>query len=192
MCGNQAVDSWLPDDSIQSRCTSLECQAGATVAWAGDYLQGTLERKARVHLALPPRPTKPPSPFPRPRRPADSALHPCQGEADRAARRAEASPSSRGHLSGRTTLEPACDTAYKESGVNWWEYACPRPLVRLGRQVELTVGFPFKSEGFRIANGVRLLRGVNVAPGRLRWEASCIGHHPILKSSGDTDCKRAI
>ena len=61
--------------------------------------------------------------------------------------------------------------AYKDSGVPWvgrvpehWQ------LVRLGRLIELTVGFPFKSDSFSLTEGdVRLLRGINVAPGRLRW-----------------------
>ena len=62
--------------------------------------------------------------------------------------------------------------AYKPSGVEWlgdvpthWE------VIRFGRLVTLTVGFPFKSEGFtQSEHDMRLLRGVNVAPGRLRWE----------------------
>ena len=61
--------------------------------------------------------------------------------------------------------------AYKESGVEWlgkvpehWE------VFRLRRFVSLTVGFPFKSEGFTQADGdIRLLRGVNIVPGGLRW-----------------------
>ena len=62
--------------------------------------------------------------------------------------------------------------AYKTSGVEWlgrvpedWE------VLRLGRLIALTVGFPFKSDGFTQSDGdMRLLRGVNVAPGRVRWE----------------------
>ena len=62
-------------------------------------------------------------------------------------------------------------TVYKESGVEWlgrvpahWE------VTHLGRLITLTVGFPFKSEGFtRSDNDTRLLRGVNIAPGRIRW-----------------------
>ena len=62
--------------------------------------------------------------------------------------------------------------AYKESGVGWlgkipaqWE------IIRFGKLIALTTGFPFKSEGFtQNAEDVRLLRGVNVAPGRLRWD----------------------
>ena len=61
--------------------------------------------------------------------------------------------------------------AYKPSGVEWlgdvpdhWE------VSRFGRFINLTVGFPFKSEGFtQFEHDIRLLRGVNIAPGRLRW-----------------------
>ena len=61
--------------------------------------------------------------------------------------------------------------AYKDSGVEWlgnvpehWE------VSRLGRLVSLAVGFPFKSEGFTQSRAdIRLLRGVNIAPGGLRW-----------------------
>ena len=62
--------------------------------------------------------------------------------------------------------------AYKPGGAEWrgevpehWE------VIPLGRLVTLTVGFPFKSEGFTQSDDdVRLLRGVNIAPGRIRWE----------------------
>lgn len=60
----------------------------------------------------------------------------------------------------------------KPSGVEWlgdvpehWE------VVRLGRLVQITTGFPFKSEGFsHLESDVRLLRGINIAPGKVRWE----------------------
>jgi type I restriction enzyme S subunit len=42
------------------------------------------------------------------------------------------------------------------------------PLVQLGRLVDLTPGYAFASSGFR-DEGIRLLRGVNVAPGSIRW-----------------------
>ncbi|MXY68901.1 MAG: restriction endonuclease subunit S [Acidobacteriia bacterium] len=62
--------------------------------------------------------------------------------------------------------------SYKDSGVEWlggvpehWE------VIRLGRLITLTTGFPFKSEGFtQSEEDVRLLRGINVALGRLRWK----------------------
>ena len=62
--------------------------------------------------------------------------------------------------------------AYKDSGVAWlgrvpehWN------VVRLGKVIAVQPGFPFKSEGFtQNAEDPRLLRGVNIAPGRLRWE----------------------
>ena len=55
---------------------------------------------------------------------------------------------------------------YKPSGVEWlgdvpahWE------VSRFGRFIDLTVGFPFKSEGFsQSVHDIRLLRGVNIAP----------------------------
>jgi type I restriction enzyme S subunit len=44
-------------------------------------------------------------------------------------------------------------------------------LVRLGDYVDLTTGFPFKSNGYsNEESAVRLLRGDNVAQGVLRWE----------------------
>jgi len=60
----------------------------------------------------------------------------------------------------------------KPSGVEWlgdvpehWE------VTRLGRLSELLTGFAFKSDGFiHDAEGIRLLRGVNVTPGTIRWE----------------------
>ena len=73
--------------------------------------------------------------------------------------------------------------AYKPSGVEWlgdvpehWE------VIRSGRLITLTTGFPFKSEGFtQSEEDVRLLRGVNIAPGRLRWE------EVVRWSAADTD-----
>ena len=61
---------------------------------------------------------------------------------------------------------------YKPSGIGWlgdvpahWE------LLRFGRLITLDVGFPFRSEDFTQAESdMRLLRGINVAPGRLRWD----------------------
>ena len=62
--------------------------------------------------------------------------------------------------------------AYKPSGVEWlcdvpahWKILC------LGRVISLKVGFPFKSGGFtQSETDIRLLRGINVAPGRMRWD----------------------
>ena len=69
-------------------------------------------------------------------------------------------------------LDP--DVRLKPSGVEWlgdvpahWE------VVRSSRLVMLTTGFPFTSEGFSHDEGdIRLLRGINIAPGRIRWEAA--------------------
>ena len=60
----------------------------------------------------------------------------------------------------------------KPSGVEWlgdvpehWD------ILQLGRVIDLATGFPFKSEGFSLAaDDIRLLRGINVSLGRLRWE----------------------
>ena len=59
----------------------------------------------------------------------------------------------------------------KPSGVEWlgdvpehWE------IAQLGRLIDLLTGFPFKSEGFtQDADDIRLLRGANIAPGKVRW-----------------------
>ncbi|WP_407538652.1 restriction endonuclease subunit S [Deinococcus radiomollis] len=67
-------------------------------------------------------------------------------------------------------LDP--DVKLKPSGVEWlgdvpegWE------ITKLGRVVQLTTGFPFKSEGFsQSEEDIRLLRGINVNPGNIRWE----------------------
>jgi type I restriction enzyme S subunit len=64
------------------------------------------------------------------------------------------------------------DAVVAPSGIDWlghvptaWE------ITPLGRLIDLATGFPFKSEGFtEDENDVRLLRGINVAPGRIRWE----------------------
>lgn len=45
------------------------------------------------------------------------------------------------------------------------------PWIRVGRLVDLLPGFAFSSDLFSTdASGVRLLRGINVAPGRTRWD----------------------
>lgn len=46
--------------------------------------------------------------------------------------------------------------------------------TRLGDVAEVAVGPPFKSAGFidDEADGIRLLRGINVAVGGLRWSAT--------------------
>jgi len=59
----------------------------------------------------------------------------------------------------------------KPSGGEWlgdvpehWE------VSRFGRLIELITGFPFKSEGFTQAtDDIRLLRGINISPGQVRW-----------------------
>lgn len=44
-----------------------------------------------------------------------------------------------------------------------------RPIVTLGAYVDILTGYPFTSRNY-VDTGVRLLRGDNVAQGRLRWE----------------------
>jgi type I restriction enzyme S subunit len=59
----------------------------------------------------------------------------------------------------------------KASDVEWlgevpedWE------IIRLGRLVNLITGFPFQSDGFTSnESDIKLLRGVNVSPGVIRW-----------------------
>ena len=63
-------------------------------------------------------------------------------------------------------------SAYKPSGVEW---LCDVPahwqVLHLGRLISLKVGFPFKSGGFtQSERDIRLLRGINVAPRRMRWD----------------------
>jgi type I restriction enzyme, S subunit len=61
----------------------------------------------------------------------------------------------------------------KPSGIPWlgdipkhWE------VQRLGRAIRLITGFPFASGGFTHSeNDVRLLRGINVTPSGVRWDA---------------------
>lgn len=61
--------------------------------------------------------------------------------------------------------------ALKPSAIPWlgnvpehWQ------ITRLGRLIDLTTGFAFKSEGFSQNEAdVRLLRGINVSPDRVRW-----------------------
>lgn len=46
-------------------------------------------------------------------------------------------------------------------------------LARLGDHVDLLTGFPFKSTGYvDTADGVRLLRGDNIAQARIRWDGA--------------------
>ncbi|MBT2545825.1 hypothetical protein J7E99_35435, partial [Streptomyces sp. ISL-44] len=43
--------------------------------------------------------------------------------------------------------------------------------LRFGDHIQLLTGFPFRS-GDYVQQGVRLLRGDNIAPGKLRWAAA--------------------
>lgn len=57
------------------------------------------------------------------------------------------------------TAEELADLPELPAGWGW---------VKLGELMESTVGFAFKSTEF-VSSGVRLLRGDNIEPGRLRW-----------------------
>ena len=82
----------------------------------------------------------------------------------------------------------------KPSGVEWlgdvperWE------MVRLGRLIKLTTGFPFKSDGFsQFQDDLRLLRGINISPGKVRWDtvvrwpkADCLAFDDFEMKPGD-------
>ena len=55
--------------------------------------------------------------------------------------------------------------------------------VKLGDQVDLLTGFPFKSANYTEDDtGIRLLRGDNVAQGYLRWDG--VKRWPINESAG--------
>jgi len=60
----------------------------------------------------------------------------------------------------------------KPSGLEWLgEVPEHWDVTRLGRLIDLTTGFPFKSEGFTQGNDdIRLLRGINISPGQVRWD----------------------
>jgi type I restriction enzyme S subunit len=66
-------------------------------------------------------------------------------------------------------LDP--DMPLKNSGIEWLrEVPAHWEVVRSNHLMQLTTGFPFKSEGFsQSEDDIRLLRGVNVSPGSLRW-----------------------
>ena len=59
----------------------------------------------------------------------------------------------------------------KSSGVEWLgDVPAHWDVIQLGRLVDLATGFAFKSERFSFGpDDIRLLRGINVSPGRLRW-----------------------
>lgn len=61
----------------------------------------------------------------------------------------------------------------KPSGIPWLgEIPAHWEVLRLGRAIQLVTGFPFKSDGFtQKESATRLLRGINVTPAGLRWDA---------------------
>ena len=61
---------------------------------------------------------------------------------------------------------------YKPSGIEWLgDVPAHWQVLRLGRVINLKVGFPFKSDDFtQSEEDMRLLRGINVASGQLRWD----------------------
>ena len=81
-------------------------------------------------------------------------------------------------VTGKTT-----GAKMKDSGVEWigkipvgWD------VVPLKRHVSILPGFAFPSDSFAHADGVRLLRGVNVGVGKLHWEESVYWNLPIDRS----------
>ena len=74
--------------------------------------------------------------------------------------------------------------AYKDSGVEWLREVPEHwDVSRFGRLVNLVVGFPFQSQGFTESrDGIRLLRGINIAPGELRW------HEVVRWPVSDSEC----
>jgi type I restriction enzyme, S subunit len=72
--------------------------------------------------------------------------------------------------SGRVSADIACmfpsgfdESAQRECPIGW-------TIERLGQHIDLLTGFPFPSPKFSAGPaGVRLLRGANVAPGRVNW-----------------------
>jgi type I restriction enzyme S subunit len=62
----------------------------------------------------------------------------------------------------------------RDSGIPWLgEIPAHWEVMRLGRVINLLTGFPFPSEGFsQKESAVRLLRGINVTPVGLRWDAT--------------------
>ena len=62
----------------------------------------------------------------------------------------------------------------KASGIPWLgDCAEHWQIQRVGRLIQLLTGFPFSSSGFtREKNGMRLLRGINVTPHGVRWNAT--------------------
>ncbi len=59
----------------------------------------------------------------------------------------------------------------KDSGVKWigeipegWKF------TKLGHYIDILSGFAFPSNGFSSDQGVRLLRGINITVGRIRWD----------------------
>src|SRR5207244_10725429 len=76
-------------------------------------------------------------------------------------------------IHGAVTRGLDTNVRVKPSGVEWLG-AIPEHwrVVRLGRLIHVLTGFAFKSEGFSHAEtDIRLLRGINISPGRIRWES---------------------
>ena len=61
----------------------------------------------------------------------------------------------------------------KPSGVDWLgDIPAHWGLSKLGRHIDLLTGFPFNSEGFSLqSSDIKLLRGINIAPGAIRWDS---------------------
>ena len=82
----------------------------------------------------------------------------------------------------------------KPSGVEWLgDVPAHWKILQFGRVIDLLTGFPFKSDRFSFdADDIRLLRGINVSLGRLRWkdvvrwpEANCSALDAYRLAVGD-------
>ena len=68
-------------------------------------------------------------------------------------------------LDGDVRLKPSSIESLGDIPEHW-------AVVRFGRLIHLATGFPFRSDRFsQSANDIRLLRGINVSPGRVRWDS---------------------
>lgn len=65
------------------------------------------------------------------------------------------------------------DVRLKPAGIEWLEEVPENwVVVKIGRVIQLTTGFPFNGEGFsQDPDDVRLLRGINVSPDGIRWDS---------------------
>ncbi|MEI7525445.1 MAG: restriction endonuclease subunit S [Mariniphaga sp.] len=78
-----------------------------------------------------------------------------------------------GSLSGEESLSGVETTSVKlkESGVEWiGEIPEHWKLSKLGNYIEILSGYAFPSVGFSAESGIKLLRGINVSIGKIKWD----------------------